>query len=602
MEVQGRAALPATGLSGRAERVWALRWALLAFATVLTAAAVIVDVQPVRSPWWTYADADASYTGSGLNLMLGEEMTFVDHPGLPLTEAVAILAGIDALVEEGSLSHDARLRYVDRTLLSLDDVRWLFRGAAVLCWLLGAALAFLLAARLFGHWSWGLANGLLWLAAPGLIPMSIQLRPDVPLAVLCLVFAFAVARALEHRSVGWFAGAALVVGFAGMVKLHAFALLVPLVVAALWRPPPEREVPDELARARAFLRTRWKAVAAVAAPWVALVVLLNWDRFPFVPTSPELSVALGVALVAVGAVAEAEAAARLGAPRWLRRVASRFHALLVVSFVAGLAVPVALDVEDGVRALHYIVRNMSGEGVQEGVEPFSTPLSAVDDIVGTSAILVFLVGLAAGVVGAVRRKPVPVVWAVAALATGGFAYARPPNVHYFAPAFVFAALAMLWLFQREPRARMPLLAWAVVLYAFLPAWDGRSGVAQEQERFAELVAPAKGYVEPRLGAGEVAIVPSNWPFADSRYFELVDIYVQHTPAYPYRYLPATATGRAEAVQRALRPRFYVGPLAQNLTEPTEVDLGELGRFTIAPAEGLVAEIVAGPGVDRGWDE
>ncbi len=568
---------------------------------MLTVAALIVDAQPVGSPWWTYADADASYTGSGLNLMLGEEMTFVDHPGLPLTEVVAIVSGADALLRERSLSHEARLRYVDRTLLDLDRVRWLFRGVAIACYLLGAALAFLLAARLFGHWSWGLANGLLWLAAPGLIPMSIQLRPDVPLAILCLVFAFAVARAVERRSVGWFSAAALVVGFAGMVKLHAFSLIVPLVVAAIWRPPSEPEVLRSLARARTLARSRPWALAGFGVPWVALAVLLNWERFPFSPTRAELSVVLVLAGFTLAAVLAAVAVALLGAPWWIRRVASRFHALLVVSFVTGLAVPVALDVEDGVRALHYIVRNMSGQGVQEGVEPFSTPLSAIDDIVGTSAVLVVLIGIAAGVVGAVRRQPVPVVWATAALATGAFAYARPPNVHYFAPAFVFAALAMLWLFRREPLTRMPVLAWVVVLYAFVPAWDGRLGSTDEQERFAALVAPAKRYVEPRLGPGEVAVVPSNWPFADSRYFELVDIYVQHTPAYPYRYLPATATGRAEAARRAVRPRFYVGPLAQNLTQSTEVELGELGRYTIAPADGLVAEIVAGPGVDRGWE-
>jgi len=243
---------------------------------------------------------------------------------------------------------------------------------------------------------------------------------------------------------------------------------------------------------------------------------------------------------------------------------------------------------------------MSGQGVQEGVDPFSTPLSALDDIVGKPAIIVFLVALLAGAVGVARRQPVPVVWAVAALATGAFAYARPPNVHYFAPAFVFATLAMLWLLHREPRARTPLLAWVVVLYVVSPAWDARLSADAEQERFAQLVAPAKVYVDSRLRPGEVALVPSNWPFADARYFELVEIYVEHSPAYPYRYLPATSAARFLGQQRALRPRFYIGPLAQNLTAPTEVGLGDLGRYTIAPAEGLVAVILAGPGVDRPW--
>ncbi len=580
-------------------RVWAQRWAV-ALATVLTLAAVAADAQPLRSPWWTYADADATYTASGLNLMLGEEVTFVDHPGLPITEAVAVASGIDALVTEGSLSQQARLRYVDRTLLDLDSARWLFRGFAVAFYLLGALLAFVLAARLFGHWTWGFANGLLWLAAPGLVAMSIQLRPDVLLAALCLVFGFAIARAVERRSVGWYAAAALVIGFATMVKLHALALLLPLVVAALWRPPAERALPEALEQTRSFVHAHRVAIGSIAWLWIALAIVLNWERFPFHPSSTQLAVTLVLLAVGLAAVGLAEAAARFRAPRLVRRFASRFHALLVVSVIGGLLIPVTLDVQDGTRALLYIVRNMSGRGVQEGIDPFSTPLSALDGIVGTPVVFVFLLALLAGLVGVVRREPVPVVWAVAALAAGVFAYARPPNVHYFAPAFVFSALALLWLLQREPRARMPLLAWVLVLYIVWPAWDNRLNATAEQERFASSVASAKRYVDARLGPGEFALVPSYWPFADSRYFELVQIYVQHSPEYPYRYLPATAAVRAYEQSRQMRPRFYIGPLASDLTVGTQVELGDLGRYTIVPREGLVAEIVAGPGVTEPW--
>jgi hypothetical protein len=602
LEVQGRPVLAARGLTGRTAHVWARRWAVLALATVVTVAVLVVEAQPTRSPWWTYADADASYTASALNLLAGYEVFFVDHPGLPVTEAVAVAAGVDALLEEHSLSQGARLRYTDRTLLDLDRARGLFRGFAVAFYVLGATLAFALAAKLFGHWSFGLANGLLWFAAPGLIPMSIQLRPDVLLAVLCLVFAFLVGVAVERRSVWWFAGAAAVVGFAAMVKLHALALLLPLAVAAFWRPPSEGMVLDALRDARRYVRTHRLTVAAVAAPWLVLAVLLNWERFPFHPQWSQIRITAIVLALTAAAVAAAEIAARMHAPSWVRRVASRFNALLVVAFTAGLLVPVALDVQDGTRALDHIWRNMRGEGVQQGIEPFSTPLSALHAIVGTPVVFVFLVALLAGVVGAVRREPVPVVWAVAALSTGTFAYARPPNVHYFAPAFVFAALAMLWLFQREPRARMPLLAWIVVLYVFLPAWDGRAAGGEQEERFAQLVEPAKHYVDSRLRPNEVALVPSYWPFADARYFELVKIYVQHAPPYAYRYLPATEAARsfASGQQPPPRPRFYVGPLAQNLTQPIEVEIGDLGPYTIAPAEGVVAEIVAGPGVDRPW--
>jgi hypothetical protein len=573
---------------------------VVALATVLTLAAVAVDAQPLRSPWWTYADADATYTASALNLMLGGEVTFVDHPGLPITEAVAVASGVDALVEEGSLSHDARQRYVDRTLLDLDTARWLFRGFAVVFYLLGALLAFVLAARLFGHWTWGLANGLFWLAAPGLVAMSIQLRPDVVLAALCLVFAFAIARAVDRRSVGWYASAALLVGFATMVKLHALALLLPLLVAALWRPPAESELPAALKRAVGFVRAHEIAVGSIAGLWLALAVVLNWDRFPFDPTASQLGVTLALLALGAAAVSVAEAASRDRLPSAVRRVARRFHALLVVSFIGGLLIPVTLDVQDGMRALVYVVRNVSGQGVQEGIEPFSTPLSALDGIVGTPIVFVFLLALLAGAVGTLRREPVPVVWSVAALATGLFAYARPPNVHYFAPAFVFSALALLWLLQRESRARVPLLAWLIVLYVAWPAWSNRLDPAAEQQRLADGVANAKQYVDARLAPGEFALVPSYSPFADARYFELVQISVDHSPEYRYRYLPTTAAVRTFEQARQERPRFYIGPQVSELNAATQVELGDLGLYTIVPREGLVAEIVRGPGVTEPW--
>ena len=542
---------------------------------------LVVDAQPLRSPWWTYADADASYTSSALNLMLGREVSFVDHPGLPITEAVAVAFGVQVLVEEQSLSERARLAFVDRTLLDLDSARGTFRGFGIAFYLAGALLSFLLAARLFGHWSWGLASGLMWIAAPGLAAMSIQLRPDVLLAVLSLVFAFAIARALETRSIVWFAGAAALVGFATMVKLHALALLPALAVAAAWRPADGRasRLPDR------------RVLGLVAAPWLLVALLVNAGRFPFGVTDGQAAVlAIGITIIAAALVA-----ARL-------IPALRFASVLLCGFAAGLLVPVTISVPEGLRSLVYVARNVSGNGVQEGIEPFSTPLADLGAIVGDRVVLLFVAALLAGVLGVVRRDPLPVVWAVAGLSMGAMAYARPPNVHYFAPSFLFAVLGLLWLLRREPRTRASLLVWPVVLFFVLPAWDVRGATAAEQQHFAGLVAPAKEYVDAHLRPGEVALVPSYWPFADSRFFELVEIYVEHTPNYPYRYLPTTSGVRPFAAVRLLRPRYYVGPQAVGLTVGTRVQLGELGEYTLVPANGpeLVAEIVQGPGVTESW--
>jgi hypothetical protein len=266
-----------------------------------------------------------------------------------------------------------------------------------------------------------------------------------------------------------------------------------------------------------------------------------------------------------------------------------------------MLLPVTIDVPDGLRAFVYLTRNLTGKNVQEGVEPFSTPLSQLDAIVGTPVVIVLLVALVAAALGIVRRDPLPVVWTVGALSMGAMAYARPPNVHYFAPSFVLASFALLWLLRREPRVALPLLAWPVVLYVMWPGWHDREAPAAEQARFAALVEPAKRYVDAQLKPGEVALVPSYWPFADSRYFELVQIYVDHTPAYPYRFLPTTAAVRPYAKLRELRPRFFVGPQAA-APGIQQLRLGDLGVYTIQKAAGadLVGEITHGPGVTESW--
>jgi hypothetical protein len=162
-------------------------------------------------------------------------------------------------------------------------------------------------------------------------------------------------------------------------------------------------------------------------------------------------------------------------------------------------------------------------------------------------------------------------------------------------------LALLWLVQRSPRAHAPLLVWPVVLLLLWPAWDRREVPAREQAALAASVADAKRYIDANLRPGEVAVVPSYWPFEDSRYFELVEIYVEHTPNYPYESLPTTAAARPFMQLRGLRPRFYVGPQATNLTVGTRAQLGELGEYTLVPTavQGL-AEVVQGPGVTESW--
>jgi hypothetical protein len=599
LEVQGRAVLQPRTLT---TRVWARAqvWPALALAAVLAVSVAVVTAQPVRSPWWTYADADASYAASSLNLLRGERMRYLDHPGLPLEELGAIAYGGQMLAERLTGSTPSRFAFVDRLLLDLDEARPVFRGLAIAAYLAGALLSFLLLTRVLGHWTWGLAGGLLWVAAPGLVPMSIQFRPDVPLAVLCLVAACLTGRAIALRSAPLYAWSGFVIGLAMMVKMHAAGLLPALVLAALWR-PPDPGWPRQLERAAREALARHRVVlGAAAALWLLLAVLLNAERIPFEATSEQLA-AFAVPVLLVGAYAAcAVAAVRLGAPRIVRRLADPLLALIAAGVLAGLLAPVTLDVPDGLQSLVNLERGLSGGGINEAHEPFSEGWDRFLELVAPQAVFVFVLAGVAAVVGLIRREPQPVVWFVGSLLLGVMAQARTPNVHYFAPAFVVAIPAALWLLQRERLRPASILVWPVIAWIALPAFQDRDVPKVEAARFEQAVVPTLAAVRERLKDGEIALAPSYWPEADTRYFGLVETFVEHTPPYPYRFIEASSVGARLAAERGLRLRYYVGGDAERVTGEQRLQIGDVGEFLVRrlPDAGLTLELLEGPGADR----
>lgn len=505
--------------------MWERRAAALAFLVALALAALIVAAQPLRSPWWTYADADASYTGVALNLVAGYPAQFVDHPGLPLTETAALAFGADALLRGNVLRAD-REAYVDARLRDLDRTRWIFRGLSAFLYLAGAALAFVLLARLLSHWTWGLAGSLLWLAAPGLQPMAIQLRPDVALAVCCLGFAYLIGRAVEARDERLYAGAAFVAGLALMVKLHGIGLLVPLAVAVVWRPP------------LAAWRPPWRRLAWTTGALVAFALLVNSDRLPYTPTAAQLlALASTMALALVATLA----------------ASSRGAAHVPLAYAAGVLLPVLLDPEDGVQALVVLAKSATGHGVSD-VPSFQTPLSSLDHLAGFGALVLLAVAALSLAYGLRRGDARPVVWALGVLSLGVLAWTRPVATHYLAPSFVLAVPAALWLFQRTPRARASLLVWPIVLLIAWPAFEDRNAPAEHAARLEEAGKAARAEALAGLAPNEVRFVPSYSPDPDVRYFELVQLYVRHSPPYPYRLLPRTEAALRYAEMHGLEPK------------------------------------------------
>lgn len=569
----------------------AARWpALVAGAAVLAVSTVIVVAQPLRSPWWTYADADATYTAASLDLLLGAPPKYLDHPGLPLEELGAVAFGIDYLAARATGRVDSRQEYVDEMLLDLDRARPIFRGLAAAFFISGALLSFLLVGRLLGHWTWGLAAGLLWIAAPGLAPMSIQFRIDVPLAVFSLVVAYLIGRAVQTRSAVYFGAAGLALGLAMMVKMHAGGLLVALAIAAAWRHPLPGWWPELRRSAADWAAGRRYLLLAVGVPWLLVAVTVNWGQFPFDLTA-EMAFAAAVPPLFVGAYFLAGSQVR-------GRMFDPFYAFVAGSVLAGLALPGTLDVPDGLRSLVNIVEGLSGGGVNEDIALFAAPLDQLADFPLRQATFVFLLAGVAALVGLRRSEPLPVVLFAGALFLAVMAQARLAAVHYFAPAFVVSVPAALWVLRGRRGGAASLLVWPIVLFLVWPQIEHRDHPARDAQSFADRVAPSLALIEQRLQPGEVALLPSYWPNADVRYFAVVQYFVGYAPTYPYRFLEAAPLGLQLAAELGLRPRYYTGPSLEGLSGEQEIQVGNAGTYLVRPVPGAreVVELLSGPGI------
>jgi hypothetical protein len=350
------------------------------------------------------------------------------------------------------------------------------------------------------------------------------------------------------------------------------------------------------------VRARRRLLAGLAAAWTALAILTNLLRDTFSPTGEQLQWLLAPPLVATGCVGVALAARRSTSHPLVRRVFDPFYGVVLLAVIAGTWIPVTLDVGDGLQALVNIARGLSGGGINAGIPLFQASLGQLTEPPLKQATAVFAIGLVAVVVGIWRKDPKPVVWMSAAAVLAVMAEARLAAVHYFAPAYVLSMFAALWLVQSRSLRSASLLVWPIVLYVALPAWDARRGPAQKVNEFAAVATPANAAFAARVQPGEVALVPSGWPFEDARYFELVYQYANYTPPYSYRTLPATVPAAELAAKLGLRLRYYFGPGLPETSAATVSFVGQLDVYTVRPVPGtyLVYELVRGPGADTLW--
>ncbi len=545
------------------------RGSLLGCAAALAVALAVVLLQPMGEPWWINADPDGAYVGSSLNILIGNHTNYLDHPGLPTQDALALGFGAEYLIDKARGDVHGRQSFVDRQFLDLNRARPLYRGWAIALFVGGAALVYWTLALFLGRWTWGLAGTLLYIGTPGIAQIAFSLRPDTGLTALCLVIAVLIATAFERRSVARYARAAVLLGLALMTKLPAIGLGLPLAVAALWRPPTRGWARPLANRAGRWVRRHALWVVPVTAAWISLCVLFNRERLPILTNNPQRHVLENGGAVVGGVVAAAVIAERFrlaGA----RRLFSGFNALLLLAFMAGLALPATLILDDGIQSVAAMWQSLTGGRVNANIawfadfrfaSLFQSPLRAFT--------LVFVLAVVSVVVGARRRIWWPALLALGALVLAISAAARYSYPYYYAPAYAASIPGALWLFKERRRVFL-LVPCLVVLLVTVSVFQH----LQTSPRSEEAVnTDAQHLADRLLKPGEVILATPNFPIEDLRFDGLVAGFVDYTPpTYPYRFLPV---GSKRLTERHLRPGYYIAPAAEISAIPASarVDLG-----------------------------
>jgi hypothetical protein len=546
----------------------------------VAAAALVLWLQPAREAWWHWADPDGAYVGSSLNILMGNHTNYLDHPGLPTQAALAIGFGAEYLVGKSRGEYDDRLAFANAKMLDLDSTRHVYRSWAVALFLGATLLVYLLVGRLLGHWTWGLAGSLVFVSAPGLGAISFLLRPDAALAALCLAVGYLVARGFDGPSTLHYTGAAALLGFSMTVKLTAVAMVVPLVVAVVWRPPASGWFGPTVSTLATWGRKHalWLVPSIVA--WLVLSFVFNRERTPIVQTDDQRAVLVngGAFLLCYAAFAFVTERFRIA---WADRIFRLSYAWLMLAFVIGLALPASLVLDDGIQMIVAMKETLTGQRVNEGIEPFANfTTSSVTKYPLNVGVIVIGMGLVAGGIGLARRQYWPFLLALGSLVLATMAAARYSYDYYYAPAVAVAIPGALWLVRRTSRVAAPV----VVLAAAVALFGLTIGKVQtwEPPREAAVDAAAQALADELLVAGDVILVQDyyDFPVEDVRFEGLVDGFVDHVPEYPYRFLSSPGT----AGERGLVPRYVVG--RDELPEAGDVasiDVGGYGPFVV---EGL----------------
>jgi hypothetical protein len=532
------------------------RTKLLAPLVVAAATLFAIAVQPLTEPWWIQADPDGAYVGSALNLLQHNPTVYLDHPGIPNQEALALVFGGQFVVERIAGRTPGADAFVAHQLLHLDGARALYRGFAIAVFVLASLAVYTAVARWFRHRGWGVLAGVAFASTPALAPIAFMTKPDPAVSALALIAAVLTAAAFERRSAGLYLAAAAVLGFALTVKIVAVGLVAAVALALLWRPPEAGWSTTLRQDAGSRIRRRRGPLLAAVATWLALCVAFNVGRHGDLPRSSHLDLVAAGALLAAAFAACSLLAARRGS-RLAQRAFHPFYLAAVAALLVGVVLPATLILDQLPQVLLSIWQTSRGSGLNSSVEPFQyftfgslVHYPLLGDVVAVGlAVAAAAVGLRRGV-----HWPVPLALGAVVLAVE--AAARLRFDLYYAPAFAVSLPGALWLLRTTGARIGATLGAAAVTVLFVaallhPRWSPRS----EEE-----VNAAAHRLAARLGPGAIAVpAASLLPIDEVRYDELLVQYTHEAPAVDYRFVQADSP---RILSRGIELAYYTGPVAE----------------------------------------
>jgi hypothetical protein len=529
----------------RAPRPIAARPRIAAACLLLAIAGSLLAFQPLRSPWWSGYDYDSVYVGSALRLFAGERSKFYDHPGAPLQEGLAaVFTAAWAVSDPG----ESRAERTSRWAADLDSTRPYLRVFGSFIYLASVLIVFATVAWVFRSAWYGLAGGLVFLAAPDVIGWAAVVKPDPLLAALSVAVCGLCVEGARRREAWPYLAAAFLAGYTVSVKLHAAGLVVPVVLAVALGRPRMGWWGRLRADAAAFWRAHRSWLAPALAVWLVLAVVLN--ALSALPAArPVLQLLAGLA-----ALAALSAAALLVLRRTRAVSIVGLGVALLWSALAGAILPNLLYVSVPAPMLRTVATTLLGGGVNEGARPAISPLDALRPW----NVLILLA--CAGLIAALRARDwTSLIWAAGAVSMGFLAFLRFGEYRYYAAAVaLLGPLALLVPRYLAPRAG--LIAFVVVaLTLYKPI---RLGIDTARDRGvdADRTERVNEWVESHLRPGEVAL--TQLESSDGRFFHLVRLYAPNAPERRYRLLPPDEEAAAYIREHDLRVRYVVtgGPV------------------------------------------